>query len=408
MPKTASAVRTCRFDQMATMINDRVDDPAESGVERYVGLEHLDADSLRIRRWGDITDVESTKLRFKPGDIIFGKRRVYQRKLAVADFEGICSAHAMVLRARPDVVLPEFLPFFMQSDLFMERALAISVGSLSPTINWTDLAAQEFALPPIEEQQRVLACCSAVSRAIGAVKTCRQSLSECRNAMLTHVFAPLGGDPSRREIQDVPRPRGVQIVPARDLCSAPITKGDTPRGEHVSASGTIPFIKIYNLNFDGRLDFTVDPTFVSKRFHTEKLKRSIVFPGDVLTNLVGPPLGKVGLVPPDYPEWNINQAIARFRPRNEGIGRLLWFYLQSEWAKRWLLNRSKKTSGQRNLTLELAQELPVPVPADSNAIVEVLGRLDSLDAAGRQLTVRMGHLERVRQIALATLAEAKP
>ncbi|HEX8877848.1 MAG TPA: restriction endonuclease subunit S, partial [Phycisphaerales bacterium] len=161
MPKTATAVRTYRFDQMATLINDRVDDPAESGVERYVGLEHLDANSLKLRRWGDITDVESTKLRFMSGDIIFGKRRVYQRKLAVADFEGICSAHAMVLRARAEVVLPDFLPFFMQSDLFMERALAISVGSLSPTINWTDLAQQEFALPPIEEQRRIAVALSA-------------------------------------------------------------------------------------------------------------------------------------------------------------------------------------------------------------------------------------------------------
>ena len=152
--KAAASVRTFRFDQMAILINDRVENPAESGVERYVGLEHLDADSLRIRRWGEITDVESTKLRFQSGDIIFGKRRVYQRKIAVADFEGICSAHAMVLRAKANVVLPEFLPFFMQSDLFMERALAISVGSLSPTINWTTLAAEQFALPPIEEQQR--------------------------------------------------------------------------------------------------------------------------------------------------------------------------------------------------------------------------------------------------------------
>lgn len=145
-----------RFDQMATQITDRVDNPAEAGVERYVGLEHLDPDSLRIRRWGEPSDVESTKLRFQPGDIIFGKRRVYQRKVGVADFEGICSAHAMVLRAKSNIVLPEFLPFFMQSDLFMERALSISVGSLSPTINWSALAAEKFLLPPIQEQARLL------------------------------------------------------------------------------------------------------------------------------------------------------------------------------------------------------------------------------------------------------------
>lgn len=155
MLERPSKLVSYRFDQLADQINKRVM-PDEADVDRYVGLEHLDPDSLRIRRWGDTSEVESTKLLFKPGDIIFGKRRVYQRKVAVADFEGICSAHAMVLRAKPETVLPEFLPFFMQSDLFMERALSISVGSLSPTINWKALAKEEFLLPPIQEQARVV------------------------------------------------------------------------------------------------------------------------------------------------------------------------------------------------------------------------------------------------------------
>ncbi|SDL22488.1 type I restriction enzyme, S subunit [Modicisalibacter muralis] len=152
-----------RFDELADQINDRVL-PEEADVERYVGLEHLEADSLRIRRWGDPSEVESTKLRFQPGDIIFGKRRVYQRKVAVADTEGICSAHAMVLRAKPENVLPDFLPFFMQSDLFMERAISISVGSLSPTINWKALAREEFLLPPIKEQARLVKALTASMR----------------------------------------------------------------------------------------------------------------------------------------------------------------------------------------------------------------------------------------------------
>ena len=145
-----------RFDQIATNVNVRIDNPSESGMEHYVGLEHLDPDSLRIRRWGSPDDVEATKLCFKSGDIIFGRRRAYQRKLGVAEFDGICSAHAMVLRAKPEVVLPEFLPFFMQSDLFMSRAVEISVGSLSPTINWKTMAVQEFALPPMKEQRTIV------------------------------------------------------------------------------------------------------------------------------------------------------------------------------------------------------------------------------------------------------------
>ncbi len=104
---------------------------------------------------------------FEKGDIIFGRRRAYQRKLGVAEFDGICSAHAMVLRSKPEVVLPEFLPFVMQSDLFMNRAVEISVGSLSPTINWKTMAIQEFVLPPLPEaMQKCLAFFAGVDRTV--------------------------------------------------------------------------------------------------------------------------------------------------------------------------------------------------------------------------------------------------
>ncbi len=180
--------RTVRFDAMAENVNDRIDDPSEAGVEYYVGLEHLDPESLKIRRWGKPTDVEATKLRFKPGDIIFGRRRAYQRKLAVADFEGICSAHAMVLRAREDVVLPELLPFFMQSDIFFERAMSISVGSLSPTINWKTLAVQEFALPPRDEQRRIAEILWAADEAVEADLEVICAVDKLRRALLENFL----------------------------------------------------------------------------------------------------------------------------------------------------------------------------------------------------------------------------
>lgn len=148
--------RQLPFSEIAMSITERVDDPAGAGVDRYVGLEHLDTESTIIRRWGSPDDVASTKLRFYPGDVVYGRRRAYQRKLGVADFEGICSAHALVLRARPETCLPEFLPYFLQSDAFHERAVGISVGSLSPTINWKTLAKEEFALPPLDEQKRIV------------------------------------------------------------------------------------------------------------------------------------------------------------------------------------------------------------------------------------------------------------
>lgn len=146
--------RIARFDELAQMVNERVD-PSKTDAEIYVGLEHLDPDSHKLRRWGTPSEVIGDKLQFRKGDIIFGRRRAYQRKLAVAEFDGICSAHAMVVRAKTETVDPEFLPFLMQSDLFMQRAIDISVGSLSPTINWKTLRIQEFPLPPKDEQRRI-------------------------------------------------------------------------------------------------------------------------------------------------------------------------------------------------------------------------------------------------------------
>jgi type I restriction enzyme M protein len=124
------------FGAFADSINDRVE-PADAPDDVYVGLDDLDSGSLHIPRRGKGSDVIGTKLRFQKGDIIFGRRRAYQRKLAVAEMDGICSAHAMVVRANPAIVRSEFLPFLMKSDRFMNRAVEISVGSLSPTINWT-------------------------------------------------------------------------------------------------------------------------------------------------------------------------------------------------------------------------------------------------------------------------------
>jgi len=142
------------FGSFAESIGERVE-PADAADEIYVGLDDLDSGDLHIRRWGKGSDVIGTKLRFQKGDIIFGRRRAYQRKLAVAEVDGICSAHAMVVRAKPSMVLPEFLPFLMMSDRFMTRAVEISVGSLSPTINWTTLKHEEFALPPLDQQRRI-------------------------------------------------------------------------------------------------------------------------------------------------------------------------------------------------------------------------------------------------------------
>lgn len=153
-----------KFGDIAKHISKRVE-PSETDLKIYVGLEHLDPDSLKIKRHGVPSDVEGQKLLVKKDQIIFSKRRAYQRKVAVADWDCICSAHAMVLEANPENVIPEFLPFFMQSDVFMNRAVAISEGSLSPTIKWKVLAGQKFLIPNLEKQDSLVSLYKSVTSA---------------------------------------------------------------------------------------------------------------------------------------------------------------------------------------------------------------------------------------------------
>lgn len=173
MTELMSGWKRVKFGDIAQNVAVRVD-PADAKTDVYVGLEHLDPSTLHLRQWGHPSDVTGQKLTFKKGDVIFGRRRAYQRKLAVAEFDGICSAHAMVVRAKPKMILPEFLPFFLQSDMFMERAIEISVGSLSPTINWKTLREQEFPLPPLDEQKRIAEILWAAD---GAVQEYKESLN---------------------------------------------------------------------------------------------------------------------------------------------------------------------------------------------------------------------------------------
>ena len=145
---------TYSFSDFAQKISKTVK-PEEAEVDIYVGLEHIDREDIHIRRSGMPSDVKGGKLRCYYGDVIFGKRRAYQRKAAIVDFDGICSAHAFVLRANPEVIDPRLFPFFLHSDQFMHRMVDISVGGLSPTINWGDLKYQEFLLPPKDQQAQL-------------------------------------------------------------------------------------------------------------------------------------------------------------------------------------------------------------------------------------------------------------
>jgi len=143
-----------RFEEIAINSTEKKK-PVESDKYTYLGLEHLDPGTLKVSRFGSDVAPIGEKLVMKKGDVLFGKRRAYQKKVAIAPFDGIFSAHGMVLRPKTEVIDSEFFPLFISSDYFLDAAIKISVGSLSPTINWKDLKNLEFELPDLETQRQL-------------------------------------------------------------------------------------------------------------------------------------------------------------------------------------------------------------------------------------------------------------
>jgi type I restriction enzyme S subunit len=176
-----------KFDKIAINISERVE-PKKTELTTYVGLEHLDADNLKIERTGTPDDVIGTKLKIYKGDIIFGKRRAYLRKVAVSHFDGIASAHSMILRANEKNIEKDFLPYFMQSDTFMSRAVQISEGSLSPTIKNKTLAVQEFILPKKEKQKELITVFKQFDTTMEQLKQQRTTLKNLKQKLLNEIL----------------------------------------------------------------------------------------------------------------------------------------------------------------------------------------------------------------------------
>jgi len=181
---------TFKFDEIAFNSTEKKK-PVDEDKYTYLGLEHLDPDSIYVTRYGADVAPKGDKLVMKKGDVLFGKRRAYQKKVAIAPFDGIFSAHGMVLRPKEDVIDKNFFPMFIKSDYFLDAAIKISVGSLSPTINWRDLKELKFELPSLEEQRKL----ADVLWAIYDMKDKYKKLISATDELVKSQFIEMFGDP---------------------------------------------------------------------------------------------------------------------------------------------------------------------------------------------------------------------
>lgn len=147
-----------RFGDVVKEVKVNID-RSHNPYEFYVAGDHMDSEDLTIRRKGRFAtdDVGPAFIRlFKPGQVLYGSRRTYLKKVAVADFEGITANTTFVLETKDEnVFLQKLLLFLMLSDSFTEWSVKKSKGSTNPYVLFSDLADYEFNLPSLEEQRKL-------------------------------------------------------------------------------------------------------------------------------------------------------------------------------------------------------------------------------------------------------------
>jgi type I restriction enzyme S subunit len=252
--------RRVKFGEVVRNVNDNVRDPKLANIERVVGLEHIDPNSLMLRRWDELvnmTDGTTFTRRFAPGQVMFGKRRAYQRKVAVPQFSGVCSGDILVFEALQYTMLQTYLPYVVQSDAFFAHALGTSAGSLSPRTKWADIAKFEFDLPPIEEQQLIVDLMTAVDAHIESLIHQVEVTRATRDSVLNELMTASSDDWTHTTLGEV-----ASVIMGRQL-SPDKRHGTRPRKYLRAANVSVDGIDVLDLL---EMDFTEDE---EKRFACE-------------------------------------------------------------------------------------------------------------------------------------------
>lgn len=338
-----------RFDEIAINSTQKKK-PTEEDKVYYIGLEHIDPGCFDVVRWGSDIAPTGDKLLMQKGDVLFGKRRAYQRKVAIAPFDGIFSAHGMVLRPNLKVIDANYFPFFISSDKFMDVAIRISVGGLSPTINWKDLAKQEFELPSLEEQKVLADKLWAAYR----LKQAYKKLLAATDEMVKSQFIEMFGDSSVVRLED----------------KIATQSGGTPNTKKLKyyEGGNIPWLSSSEVN-QGYI-------FSTEKFITQEgLDNSSArwIPKDsVLIAMYGATAGSVGLstIP-----LTTNQAVCALLPCSSFNPIFLYYAVCQKTP--WMISQCRGAA-QPNISQGIirSMELPIPPMAKQMQFVSIAKQAD--------------------------------
>lgn len=313
------------------------------------------------------------------GDILFshinsdkhlGKTAIYLSKTPL-----IHGVNLLLLRSNNTIFNSKTLNYLIKYLRLTGCFINIAQRAVNQSsINQKKLLNITIPLPPLAEQKRIA---DKLDILFGQLETIRKAndripelIKKFRQQILTYAVTGKLTEEWRRE-----KKSNKWKSELASQCCQKVQSGGTPKGGQFENSG-IPFLKVYNI-VQNKIDFEHEPQYVSTEIQNSQIKKSIVYPGDVVMNIVGPPLNKVAIVPDTYPEWNINQAITLFRTKDYLDNRYLYYFFCEGSPVNSLINQTRGVVGQVNISLSQCRNFMITIPPIEEQ-KEIISRVQSL------------------------------
>ena len=365
------------------LVSEKVDPSTAGAATPYVGLEHIEPGVGRISTWGVVAAVTSLVARFQVGDVLFGRLRPYLRKVALAESEGVCSPEVLVLRARPDIILPGYLHLICSSEQAIEHAVAMSAGSRMPRTSPADLASFEFVVPPLSVQRRIVDLMAHLDNHIANLRAEQAAATQVLSRLRAEVY---GSGADRIRLGDLAR----------------VDRGASWSAKQEIEEGGHPVIRIANVQPEG-LD-------LSEVRRVEGLKprdvaRSSIGEGSIL--LVGSNgnpdrIGNAYLSDPALDGAVLASFLIGVHTESRDEAEFIWHCLCAPEAQAAITASTAGSTGLKNLSIEWLRDLGIPQP-DTDGRQAALALLRAANSVVIGLGAEVASLTLIRGTLLESL-----
>lgn len=368
-----------KFGDIAIQQKQTVD-RENTDLTRYVKGEHMYSEDIHLREWGELKDEylgPAFIRKFEEGDILYGSRRTYLRKVVIAPFEGITSNTTFVVKANEEKIDKRLLPFIMLSEGFSQHSIKNSKGSVNPYVNWKDLAGYEFLLPP-KEQQKLLVELLYLADTMNEVGlTLKNSLRKNLEAAvhnytlgINRVDEFLNKETKLKETKLGNLPYDWEVVPLGEYTTL-MTNGFVGKATpyYVNKGEGVKYIQGMNVRRN-RMDLK-GMTFIDDAFNQKQSKTQLV-EGDLLTVQSGH-IGETAVLPKELEGSNCHAVIISRLNKNNFNPKFVAYFINSPKGQVKMKGITVGTTVAHVNTSELGKYLvPRPSLEEQNKIVDIL------------------------------------